>query len=676
MLGRFRTQGPINIFQSANLGVPPAGGGEPKEPTVAMAHNVAWFTGNTSDGYSVDGGTTWTITSPSALIADPAGLSPCCDQQVIYAPDQNLFIWEIQYWCPSALDSTGAPSIQCSSVPGSNVVRFAFASPDALRAAAANGTMANVWKWVDVTPQMVGEPAGAWFDYSTLSANDAAVNWTVDVFRGTDKAVAARIDLGAALNDRFQMSGFPVDFHTVAAQEAPGQAVSNTTSYFVAEHDSSTTRVWSWSGEAVAVHDVSHATIPTLNDQIIGSDGNDWNARAEGGLLGHALTAAWTGDKLIVGYQAARDACTAKCSTAKATIVHDYNHPAIMLFRIDTAGWNKAADFTDVWSSTLNFAWPSLGVTSGGAVGLSMLASADNADPQPVAGYIDPQNFGDRQIAYVFAPSGPQPGVAPVAPATAYSGGTGDYYSLQPGPGSGSFVMPIRSIDSSGGTTNDDWRMVVYGKGQPPIQSAPYVTFAAPTDGQTFTVGNPVTFVARASDAIDGSIPDPALHWTIDGGGTFFTGPTLTLSDLEVGTHTVVIYATNSQGITRTATVHVKIVAATPNAPTAVITSPQNGTNVKATDFDNSGDYVDVSVQAQATDPQNLPLTYNWEVADDSNPSSFSSFSSSLGATVRLYATNSGCGTRFWDIRFTASNGSQSASSSIRVGVYTGNCVA
>jgi microcystin-dependent protein len=668
-------QGPINIFQSSNLGVPPLAGGEPKEPTVAMAHNVAWFTGNTADGYSVDGGTTWTLTTPSAVIANPAGLTPCCDQQVIYAPDQNLFIWVTQYWCPSALDSTGTPSIQCSAVPGSNVVRFAFATPDALRAAAANGTMNNVWSYFDVTPQSVGEAAGAWFDYSTLSANDAAINWTVDVYRGKDTAIATRIDLAGVLHNQFQMSGFPVDFHTVAAQEAPGQAVSNTTSYYVAAHDNATTRVWSWSGGAVAVHDVSHATVPTRNDQIIGSDGNDWNARAQGGLLGRALTAAWTGGKLIVGYQAGRDACTASCSSAKPTIVHDYDHTAIMLFRVDTTGWNKAADFTDVWSSALNFAWPALGVSSSGAVGLSMLASADNANPQPVAGYIDPQNFGDKQLADVFAASGPQPGNPPNPPSTAYSGGTGDYYSLQPGQGTGSFLMPIRSIDTTGGATNDDWRMVDYGHGQPPTPSAPSVTFAAPTDGQNFTEGNPVTFVARVSDAVDGTIPDSAVHWTIDGGATFYTGPTLTLSNLDLGTHTIVVYATNSQGITTTATVHVTIVAAAPNAPTAVITSPQNGKNFEATDIDNGGEYVDVPVQAQATDPQNLPLTYTWQVADDSSPSNFSTFASSLNATVRLHATNSGCGTRFWDIRFTASNGSQSASSSIRVGVYTGDCV-
>jgi hypothetical protein len=235
--------------------------------------------------------------------------------------------------------------------------------------------------------------------------------------------------------------------------------------------------------------------------------------------------------------------------------------------------------------------------------------------------------------------------------------------------------MPIRSIDTTGGATNDDWRMVVYGRGQPPTPSAPYVTFAAPTDGQSFTKGNPVTFVAHASDAVDGQIPDAAIHWTIDGGATFFTGPTLTLTDLGIGTHTIVVFATNSQHITRTATVHVKIVAATPNAPTAVITSPQNGKAFEATDVNGSGEYVDVPLQAQASDPQGLPLTYNWELADDSAPSTFSSFSTSLNPTVRLYATSSGCGTRFWDIRFTASNGSQSASSSIRVGVYTGDCV-
>src|SRR5262249_36020919 len=91
--------GPITVFSSTNLGGAPRNGGEPKEPTVAIGHNVAWYTGNTSVGYSTDAGKTWTTVDPSTILPDPASNGLCCDQQVIYAPAQNLFVWVLQYFC-------------------------------------------------------------------------------------------------------------------------------------------------------------------------------------------------------------------------------------------------------------------------------------------------------------------------------------------------------------------------------------------------------------------------------------------------------------------------------------------------------------------------------------------------------------------------------------------------
>ena len=99
----------FQIGRSVNLGQP-TGGGKPKEMTTAIGHNVVWYAGNTSVGYSLDGGKTWpALINPSTILPDPPGLPLCCDQQVIYAPAANLFVWILQYWCPTGRDSRSEP---------------------------------------------------------------------------------------------------------------------------------------------------------------------------------------------------------------------------------------------------------------------------------------------------------------------------------------------------------------------------------------------------------------------------------------------------------------------------------------------------------------------------------------------------------------------------------------
>ena len=408
--------GPISIFSSTNLGLAPRSGGEPKEPTVAIGHNVAWYTGNTSVGYSVDGGKTWSTVDPSTILPDPAKNGLCCDQQVIYAPAQNIFIWILQYYCPVSAPpgggaATGVLRARCRATTS-------FASRWPRRRTSAHrpppGRVGKAWHIVwDLTPQQLGEKANAWFDYSTLAVNDWYVNWTVDLIEGTNQAVSMRINLASLAQYAFQSNYVFTNFHTVAAQEPPG----TTEGFFAANQTLDQIRVYDWLPNSTVpqIHDIYRDRIPTINGAIKGSDGNDWNARAAGGLLAAPISAAWSHGKLVVANMAFRDQCAANCDSSKPTIRHIYDHPGIWLQLIDTRKYGLFDDFSDIWSPTLNYSWPSLGVAKSGAIGISFLASADNANPYPVIGFLDVhEHDADNQTMQIGDPNaGPQPGVQP-----------------------------------------------------------------------------------------------------------------------------------------------------------------------------------------------------------------------------------------------------------------------
>jgi hypothetical protein len=676
--------GQFAIGRSTTVGVSPAGGGEPKEMTTAIGHNVVWYTGNTADGYSLDGGKTWSaLVSPDTILTpNPPNLPSCCDQQVIYAPAQNLFVWLLQYYCPAAQIPNPAPkaapgstvaSNDCSKVPGNNVIRFAVATPEEIRQAAAAGNIGKAWHIVmDVTPQLLGEPSNTWFDYSTLSVNDEFANWTADMFEGNHAAVAMRINLQSLASHAFQANYFFTSFHTLAVQQPPGQ----TRSLFVTNNNTSQTRVWDWNGgSTVAIaHDINRGTIPTYDYFIPGTDGVNWNARAAGGLTGEVITAAWSQNELIVANMNGRTECTAKCGTKTPTLHKVFAEPGVTLLKVNTTDWTVDQEFGDLWSTTMAISWPELGVATDGEIGLTFLASPENANPVAWAGYLN--MHGDQLVSQVSDPAaGPQPGIQ--NPDGSFSGGTGDYYSLQPGPQQDSFVMPFRSIDPTAGGPSDDWHFLSYAHEPLYNPTAPFAEIASPTAGATFTQGTRIGFRAIVSDALDVQIPDDAIYWSVDGKVTPYHGAQVFISDLGYGDHSVTVTAVNSSGLSASSSVMITIVPPTPGAPTVSIDSPLDGTRIQATDGDAQGDFIDVPFQAQASDPSGKALVYSWDDTVQEGSTSYSNYgiSHDLSPTLRLYVHETNCGSATHTLVLNVFNGSQSATATVHVTVSSQNCV-
>jgi hypothetical protein len=88
---------------------------------------------------------------------------------------------------------------------------------------------------------------------------------------------------------------------------------------------------------------------------------------------------------------------------------------------------------------------------------------------------------------------------------------------------------------------------------------APELAITAPQDGQSFDSGSPVILHGPAADLKDGALTGDQLKWSSDRDGNLGTGTTLVVQGLSVGEHTITLSATNSDGLSSSASVHITV---------------------------------------------------------------------------------------------------------------------
>ena len=76
----------------------------------------------------------------------------------------------------------------------------------------------------------------------------------------------------------------------------------------------------------------------------------------------------------------------------------------------------------------------------------------------------------------------------------------------------------------------------------------PVVTITAPANGDTFSVGETITFEGQAADPQHPNLADAAFVWISDKDGEVGTGPSFTSSDLSEGKHTITLTVTDPVG--------------------------------------------------------------------------------------------------------------------------------
>jgi hypothetical protein len=87
----------------------------------------------------------------------------------------------------------------------------------------------------------------------------------------------------------------------------------------------------------------------------------------------------------------------------------------------------------------------------------------------------------------------------------------------------------------------------------------PAAAIQQPADGATFAQGAAVALQGSGTDPEDGALAGASLTWTSSLDGAVGTGASLTVTSLSVGTHTIVLTATDAQGLAASASITVTI---------------------------------------------------------------------------------------------------------------------
>ena len=137
-----------------------------------------------------------------------------------------------------------------------------------------------------------------------------------------------------------------------------------------------------------------------------------------------------------------------------------------------------------------------------------------------------------------------------------------------------------------------------------PVNEAPVVVIDAPDDNSTFEEGTEITFTGSANDPEDGDLTN-SLEWTSSLDGTLpATGGTIAVSTLQVGTHTIIAEATDSESESGSASITLTISpAATNDPPTISIDAPADGTAFE--------EGTSITFEGTASDPEDGSLSEN-----------------------------------------------------------------
>lgn len=147
------------------------------EPSTANKGRLIFYTGNWFTARSTNGGTGWTYNNPFGDMADF-----CCDQDVIYDANRQIFIWYRQ----AVKDSNGE-----------NYFRLAI-SRDTL-----------TWWYYDIRPTLFSSAwNNQWWDYPHLALSNNYLFLTSNVFNGLSgmtspsRAILAKVSLDDLANAR------------------------------------------------------------------------------------------------------------------------------------------------------------------------------------------------------------------------------------------------------------------------------------------------------------------------------------------------------------------------------------------------------------------------------------------------------------------------------------------
>jgi len=133
----------------------------------------------------------------------------------------------------------------------------------------------------------------------------------------------------------------------------------------------------------------------------------------------------------------------------------------------------------------------------------------------------------------------------------------------------GTHVITLVAFDSNGLEGEDSVTIQVIASVPPTVE------IVEPENGESYLANETVSFLAEASDPLDGTLSGDSLVWVSNIDGPLGTGENLALA-LSKGTHTVVVTATNALALSTNDSVTFEVVAG-PGVPVVTLSSPVDG---------------------------------------------------------------------------------------------------
>jgi hypothetical protein len=342
---------PLRIFKASDLTSTIGSPGNGWEDSQARAGDVVFYTFNWGAAYSTDGGDTFRLVDATSDL--PAGEPGLCDQQVIYSPQIDRFIW---------IRQTGCCNPDCSV---ENRYRIAVASPSTVASSDARR-----WSTFDITPATFGISGKKWwFDFDGVSVGPQNFFITFNVV-GSGRSMVGRIPLSALARTtgffvRFYFPDVVTDFRV--AQNIGPRA------YFAGQKDNSTLRVFYWDDSSTLVYyrDVAVSSI-SENFSSVQPDGVNWldsfskvSKRILGATrVGSQVWYAWTGG-----------------------IDGRFAQPHVEIAIIDVPSLTLASE-RYLWSPNFAFAYPDLATSSVGDVAIAYSWGGGIFQPRTGIGFL------------------------------------------------------------------------------------------------------------------------------------------------------------------------------------------------------------------------------------------------------------------------------------------------
>ena len=325
------------------------------EPSIAQVRDTCWQTGNWYAARSIDSGATWSHVSPlTTFPANDGGF--CCDQRALYIPSADITVWVLQYDYSATTRQGGQ--------------RIAIANG---RADLQAGTV-GAWHSYYFTPASFGRPAGEWLDFPDIAYSDgflyASTNALLGGGGGYTDAFVWRMPLSQlAAGGNVTYSYLRSSTHLGGTSFYRFSQNAAATMVFATHISYSTTRVYRWADVGglawtdLAVPDWT----PTSTYAGSAPNGVNWLGRAQPSITGGYAKSGEYGFLWTCAPRAGRP------------------QVYVRAIRIDAATHTLRAT-EDIWSSTLQIAWPAAAVNAAGDIGCCV-AVANSTTLHPTTAY-------------------------------------------------------------------------------------------------------------------------------------------------------------------------------------------------------------------------------------------------------------------------------------------------